>query len=225
MKIVAVWNRKGGAGKTTLSVHLAHWLALRGRGVTFIDSDSQGNGFRWMTKYAEALEANTMSVVGMFDKDGNEVYKLLAHYLPGLRRAMDCFRELEQLPKGFRRPRHVFVVDCPPSTEPAAWIEAANLVVVPMIGRLSAEGGEEVVTRLGARCVIVPNMVRPGAWSGDDVDNMRRFGVEVLAPIPSGDAVRRSEQIGVPVWRVPYGEGSAVAEALMEFGEDIHGRV
>ncbi|MEM6560232.1 MAG: ParA family protein [Planctomycetota bacterium] len=41
-------TQKGGAGKTTLAVHLAVWLAERGRDVTLLDSDNQGASARWV---------------------------------------------------------------------------------------------------------------------------------------------------------------------------------
>ena len=45
-------TQKGGAGKTTLAVHLAAWLAERGRDVTLLDADNQGAAARWI-KQAE----------------------------------------------------------------------------------------------------------------------------------------------------------------------------
>ncbi len=43
MKIIAVTNRKGGVGKSTMSVHIAAGLAASGWKVGLVDTDSQGH--------------------------------------------------------------------------------------------------------------------------------------------------------------------------------------
>lgn len=43
MKIIAVTNRKGGVGKTTMAVHIAAGLATQGYRVGLVDTDSQGH--------------------------------------------------------------------------------------------------------------------------------------------------------------------------------------
>lgn len=43
MKVITLVNEKGGVGKTTLSVHLAAGMAIKGARVLLIDSDPQGH--------------------------------------------------------------------------------------------------------------------------------------------------------------------------------------
>jgi chromosome partitioning protein len=45
--IIAIAQRKGGAGKTTLAAHLAVTWAIEGRAVTLIDTDPQASLARW----------------------------------------------------------------------------------------------------------------------------------------------------------------------------------
>lgn len=61
MKVIAVLNQKGGAGKTTIATHLATELRLQGYTVTLIDSDPQGSARDW----AAAREDHPLPVIGM----------------------------------------------------------------------------------------------------------------------------------------------------------------
>jgi len=47
MRTIAVVNLKGGSGKTTTAVFLAHEWAARGRSVLLVDADPQGTALRW----------------------------------------------------------------------------------------------------------------------------------------------------------------------------------
>lgn len=63
--IIAVLNTKGGAGKTTLSIHIAQALALSGERVLLIDTDPQGSARDWNAE----VDDPKFSVIG-FDRDG-----------------------------------------------------------------------------------------------------------------------------------------------------------
>jgi chromosome partitioning protein len=59
--VIAVLNQKGGTGKTTISVHLARELQLKGREVLLVDSDPQGTARDW----AAAKEEQPLTVIGV----------------------------------------------------------------------------------------------------------------------------------------------------------------
>ncbi|ENV35480.1 ParA family partition ATPase [Acinetobacter gerneri] len=61
MKIIAVLNQKGGAGKTTIATHLARELQLQGYDVLLVDSDPQGSARDW----AAVREDQPLTVVGI----------------------------------------------------------------------------------------------------------------------------------------------------------------
>lgn len=45
--IVSFLNQKGGVGKTTLTINVAHWFLLKGKSVAVIDTDRQGSARDW----------------------------------------------------------------------------------------------------------------------------------------------------------------------------------
>jgi chromosome partitioning protein len=61
MRVIAVLNQKGGAGKTTIATHLARALQLEGAEVLLVDSDPQGSARDW----AAVREDQPVPVVGI----------------------------------------------------------------------------------------------------------------------------------------------------------------
>ena len=59
---IGILNQKGGAGKTTSALHLAHALALRDYQVMLVDADPQGSSRDWAT--ARETDA-PFSVIGL----------------------------------------------------------------------------------------------------------------------------------------------------------------
>lgn len=57
MPVIAVVNRKGGSGKSTLSAHLAAWCAHRGHSVMLGDVDRQQSSRTWLKRRSPELPA------------------------------------------------------------------------------------------------------------------------------------------------------------------------
>jgi len=54
--ILAFTNSKGGVGKSTIAVHLAVWMAEKGRDLLFVDSDVQGSSSAWLREAAPDMK-------------------------------------------------------------------------------------------------------------------------------------------------------------------------
>jgi chromosome partitioning protein len=57
MRAILVANPKGGAGKTTLSINLAGWLAAQGDAVNLLDLDRQKSASKWLARRPAHLPA------------------------------------------------------------------------------------------------------------------------------------------------------------------------
>lgn len=126
--IITVFNQKGGAGKTTISVHLAEGLARRGFRVNLVDTDEQGSASSWAAQAPED-KPFTPKITGMS------------------RAGATTHRELQ---------KHVndndfIVVDCPPALDspiPKSTMLVADLAIIPMkaspVDIWAAQGAKEL---------------------------------------------------------------------------------
>lgn len=72
MKVVSIFNQKGGVGKTTTNINLAAFIALKGHKVLVIDIDPQGNTSSGLGIEKEKLEYTTYELL-VGDASINEV--------------------------------------------------------------------------------------------------------------------------------------------------------
>lgn len=109
-RVITIAQQKGGAGKTTLAIHLAVAWRLAGKRVASVDIDPQGSFTAWHQLRAQALGDTGLTHLR----------------LSGWRTQ----REVEQL----AREHDLVVIDSPPHAETEAKIavRAADLVVVPV---------------------------------------------------------------------------------------------
>lgn len=105
--IISVQNQKGGAGKTTLAIHISHGLVLKGHSVLLVDADPQGSSRDWA---AARKDKPPFPVIGL---DRPTIH-----------------RDLPSLAKDYDD----VVIDGPPRVSDLARsaIIAANLVVIPI---------------------------------------------------------------------------------------------
>jgi chromosome partitioning protein len=169
-RVITIAQQKGGAGKTTLAVHLAlAWHAL-GRHVTLIDIDPQGSLTRWFQLREQALGRGAAGV------DLSTV--------TGWRAPAEIERQV--------RTSDFVIVDSPPhaQTDAKIAIRAAHLVVVPVqpspldiwatkatVDLAASENKKAllVLNRVPSRSIIAEEMAAAVAEIGADLAQAR-FG-------------------------------------------------
>jgi len=225
VSVIAVANQKGGVGKTTTAVTLAHGLALQGFDVLLVDLDPQGN-------VADSL--------GL--KKGPSLYQLLVDKAPLVevitpsgRKGLDCLlgdvttAKAEAILTGTRYGEFTLkkalkgadydhiLIDCPPSVGLCfdLALEAADWLLIPTrCDRLAIIGVMEVLDFVHAHEELAP----PGGATEllgilptfyervtrESFERLKelvaRFGDQVLPPIPTDTKLREAPVYGETIW-------------------------
>lgn len=197
--VIAVINQKGGAGKTTLAMNLAAGLARRGRTVV-IDLDPQGSSRHWASMGKQPFPA-LVEALG----DGWNGETLRARH-PA------C--------------QHM-VLDCPPSLESAASLQAlraCDVALIPVLPspidlwasmKLPQEIEEARKVNPDIRAYLVLNQMEPNsALSAAMQEAVVDFGVPVLNAIMRRRAAYRGAALeGISVYEMG-GHGASAVEEL-----------
>jgi cellulose biosynthesis protein BcsQ len=147
MRVVATYNIKGGVGKTTTAVNLAHLASLDGARTLIWDLDPQGaatflfrvkprvkgGGRALVTRRRpvdEAIKATDFPGLDLLPADFS--YRNMDLELDDTKRRI---RRLRQLIESVRDDYDVVVLDCPPSASLVSEnvLNAADLLLVPLI--------------------------------------------------------------------------------------------
>lgn len=180
-KIFTIAQQKGGAGKTTVAVHLAvAWAKQRGKKVAILDTDPQGSTGIWYEAREHYLGA---------DQTG-----LTYRKAKGIR-AVDEARKLA-------RSHDAVLVDMPPhaSTSANAVIRAATLVVIPVqptpLDFWATMPTLEIAAGDKKPVLLVLNRVTPRALlTATMITRLGEYKVRV-AKSPLGNRVAFAESIG-----------------------------
>ena len=146
MKVVSIFNQKGGVGKTTTNINLAAYIALRGHRVLVIDVDPQGNTSSGLGIDKENLENTTyellMTDVGIKDVIVHVEKIDNLHIVPSNMELAGADLELADMPnresilkRKIEEVRDLYdFIDCPPSLGLLTInaLTASNSVFIPM---------------------------------------------------------------------------------------------
>ena len=210
-KVITVFNQKGGCGKTTLTMHLAGTMGLRGYTTLVVDMDPQGTASRWASAAAEGQDfpASVISLAPMEGKMHREVRNQIEKY-------------------------DAIFIDCPPAMNSAAPTSAmliSDLALIPVVpspgdiwaaegAKRLAEGAqvnnESLITR------VVPNMVQKSTSLArvllEVLDEDQNFPV-LKSSLGSRAAFRECQIMGTTVHQVP--RASAAVDEVEAMTDEV----
>ena len=193
---IAIYNNKGGVGKTSLTAHVGFRAMETKQCITVVDADRQNNSMDWLTGG---------------EWDGNSTVER------GSVKVTNDILEAEG---------DLVVIDCPPAFEVVQNYPDVDVWIIPVNGRFSVIGSMTVIDEIkninpNARIVLIANMVDASTKFGKvQLDEIKKIGVELFKLIiPRHDIVGKAEIATQSAWSIPYGSRSLAAQNLKLFAE------
>lgn len=247
-KIVAIFNQKGGVGKTTTSINLSAGVGKLGKKVLLIDLDPQGNSTSGLGIEKNNVENIIYDVLAMDEDIENSIYDTSAenlklipsnNQLAGLEiefaRAGNWENVLKDKLQNIKEDYDYIFIDCPPSLGILSVLAliAADSVIIPIQCEYYALEGVsqlfqtiEMVKRsynpnLDIEGVVLSMFDGRTNLSIQVVEEVKAFfkGKVYTNIIPRNVRLAEAPSYGLSI--MDYDEKSKGAEAYMELAEEF----
>jgi chromosome partitioning protein len=212
--VMTVAQQKGGAGKSTLAIHLAVAWSAAGRRVAIVDIDPQASVSQWDERRGQAL--NGHAVLGAAELP--HVIKLSGWRTVG---------EVERL----AREHDIVLIDSPPhaATEARIAVRAARLVIVPMqpsvMDLWATKATLDMAKAERVAALIVLNRVPARSRAADEVAaEVANLGIEI-AQARVGNRVALASALHRGKGITEYEASSTAAKEIEALAQEILGRV
>ena len=247
-KVIAVFNQKGGVGKTTTNVNLSACIAVRGRKVLVVDIDPQGNTTSGLGIDKKELKKTIYDVL-IGEAKAEEVITQTAVenlsiipssvQLAGAEIELTGFEEREKMLKkalvGIKDKYQYVFIDCPPSLGLLTInaLAAADSVLIPIQCEYYAlEGVSQLMNTIWlVQRGLNPDLKVEGVvlsmfdgrtnLSIQVVDEVKRYfkGMVYTTIIPRNVRLAEAPSYGVPIFM--YDPKSKGAEAYEELADEF----
>lgn len=248
-KAIAIFNQKGGVGKTTTNINLAACLAMKGKKVLVLDIDPQGNTTSGLGLSKRGLEVTTHEI--LIEDDYHPAEAVIPtgienlFLIPASVQLAGAEVELINMPGREKRLKmaidilkpdfdYIFI-DCPPSLGflTINSLTAVDSVLIPIQCEFYALEG---VSQLMSTIDIVRNNLNPGLeiegvilsmfdgrtnLSAQVVEEVKKYFREKVyaTVIPRNVRLAEAPSHGMPV--IQYDPRSAGAQAYMDFADEF----
>ena len=248
-KAIAIFNQKGGVGKTTTNINLAACLALKGKKVLVLDIDPQGNTTSGLGISKRSLDATSYDLLVVDGIDPyTTIYSTKVKNMDIIPASVDLsgaeieLVELEGREKRLKRALDIvrdgydyIFVDCPPSLSLLTInaLTAVDSVLIPIQCEFYAlEGVSQLVSTIDlVRRSFNPNLSIQGVilsmfdgranLSIQVADEVKRFfGSKMYSTvIPRNVRLAEAPGYGLPI--TSYDPRSKGARAYMAFADEF----
>jgi chromosome partitioning protein len=248
-KAIAIFNQKGGVGKTTTNINLAACLALKGKKILLIDIDPQGNTTSGVGIPKRGLEVTTHEI--LVDEQYDPEEAIIATDIPNLDimpasvqlagaevelvrirgREMRLKHAIDRIKTGYD---YIFI-DCPPSLGLLTInsLTAVDSVLIPIQCEFYAlEGVSQLMSTIElVRKNSNPDLEIEGVilsmfdgrtnLSAQVVEEVKKYFKEKVytTVIPRNVRLAEAPSHGMPV--IQYDPRSTGARAYMEFADEF----
>jgi len=175
-------NQKGGVGKTTTAIHLAHGLALAGSRVALFDLDPQGNAT--VAIQGMEIEDGSDGMPDLLTRVGQSFWMLGSSGADAAQQhGMVDVAGLTTLVEDIRSRIDWLIVDCPPRMEGWGWagLQLCEQVVIPVQTEFFAMHGlSQMLGSLDVAAAEFPGKARLRGILPTMVDLREPVAVEVL---------------------------------------------
>lgn len=236
MRTITIANQKGGVGKTTTAVHLAHGLSLAGKVVMLIDLDPQGQcatflgvpqssgPFSVLVQHQPLRNCTHLARPNLWLLPGDKSTSMASTVLSVLQSPINALKDA--LPRNGNGPDYC-IIDTAPSVSilQSMGVYAADLVIAPSACDFAASAGllqlESTFTDLrsqyawpGRLAGILPTFYEPNTNETARVicELSELYPDMLISPIHKATVLREIVAEGVTIW-----EYAAPSRAAQEY--------